>query len=164
MNKTERKAVNWLTKQGIPQNSIKHRINPDFVVDGKGYEVKRLHEKSIFFTSQQMREFRKTNPIVLIFSDAEEPIIVAPFNEVKKRVSIYVLPNEIIKITDEQKHILDTLKVHTRQPYHEVLQIVLEPLTIPSYTKKEQKQILKKLRHLRSIVKKRMGGKKDEKK
>ena len=67
---------------------------------------------------------------------------------------------EPIKITTEQKRLLDKLKVHPRQPYHEVLQAILEPLTTPTFTKKERGQTLKKLEHLRSIVKKRMEEKK----
>ena len=61
-----------------------------------------------------------------------------------------------IKITEKQKGLLDKLKVHTRQPYHEVLEPILEPLTIPTFTERERKKLLDKLEYLRSVIKKRM--------
>jgi sulfopyruvate decarboxylase TPP-binding subunit len=67
---------------------------------------------------------------------------------------------EAIKITEEQKRILDKLKVHPRQPYHEVLQQILELITISTFTKKEREENIKNIKHLRSIVVKRMGTKK----
>lgn len=61
-----------------------------------------------------------------------------------------------IKITEEQKRLLNKLKIHKRQPYHEVLDYLLEPIKLPSFTAKEQEEFLKKIDRLRSLTKKRM--------
>ena len=70
-----------------------------------------------------------------------------------------------IKITEEQKRLLDSLKIHPRQTYCQVLDYLLEPLTIPSFTPKESKKFMQKIEQLRSVVRKRMekqkGGEKE---
>jgi len=93
MNKTELKAYNWLLKQGYREEDID--FNPhrsiDFVVKGEGfYEAKRLFKGVLMLTDKQQRTFEKYNPTVLLFDDnAEEPITVSPFSEIKHKVKLY---------------------------------------------------------------------------
>ena len=61
-----------------------------------------------------------------------------------------------IKITREQKRMLDSMKVHPKQPYREIIQTLLEPIELPSFTAKEREDFLKKIEQLRFSAKKRM--------
>ena len=63
-----------------------------------------------------------------------------------------------IKITEEQKRLLDSLKIHPRQTYCQVLDYLLEPFKIPSFTAKEREDFLRKIEQLRSICKEKAKG------
>ena len=66
-----------------------------------------------------------------------------------------------IKITEKQKRLLDSLKVHPRQPYYQLIEELLKPFELPKFTKKESEEILRKIGELRSVMeKKRKRGEK----
>ena len=164
MNKTERKAFNWLLKQGIHKNDITFQSckNPDFIfADGRGYEAKTLVNRGITTTLKQLKELREDNPIILLFSPSDdEPAIAAPFKDVEKMVNVYVFPeSRTICITHKQKHLLDSLKIHRRQPYHEIIGELLKPLELPVFTPEEKKDFLEKIERLRASARKRMEKK-----
>jgi len=75
---------------------------------------------------------------------------------------IYVMPS--IYIRDNQKETLDKLKIHPKVPYCDVLDELLKPIELPSFTPEERKDFLEKIERLRESVKKRMerakGGEK----
>ena len=69
-----------------------------------------------------------------------------------------------IYIRNNQKETLDKLKIHPKQPYYEILDELLKPLELPSFTAKERKDFLEKIERLRCSARKRMekakGGEK----
>lgn len=69
---------------------------------------------------------------------------------------------EVIKITKVQKQLLDSLKIHPKQPYHEVIQQIIDISVLPPCGAKKSKEIIRKLKHLQKAVRKRMGDKLDE--
>jgi len=117
MNQTERKAYEWILKQGYSKKDIvfRRKKTPDFVLsDGKAYEAKRLYGKStVWFTPSQLEDITAANATVLVFSDeADEPVIIIPSKK--------LVPNGIVsgvKITvvgEEQKPVkLDARLHHT---------------------------------------------------
>jgi len=82
MNKTERKAFEWLLRQGVPKSSIHYqkRKSPDFVLsDGRMIEVKRIVGNTIFFGRKQFEELKRIadKVTVLAFRDeSDEPIVI----------------------------------------------------------------------------------------
>jgi len=64
-----------------------------------------------------------------------------------------------IKITREQKRLLNLMKIHPKQPYYEIIQMLLEPFTLPEFTKEEGVKFMRKIRELRSTIKRKGGGK-----
>jgi AbrB family looped-hinge helix DNA binding protein len=93
MTNSEIKALRWLLSQGIPKDDIRFSRSGivDFTVEGKGfYEVKRIVRGGIYLTDRQARAFSRLNPTVVVFDDvSEEPLIVAPFSEVKDKVKLW---------------------------------------------------------------------------
>jgi len=65
-----------------------------------------------------------------------------------------------IKITEEQKRLLDSLKIHPKQPYHEILDELLKPLELPVFTPEEKKEFIEKIQRLRSTARKRLEKRK----
>ena len=67
---------------------------------------------------------------------------------------------ERIRITEEQKRLLDKLKVHPKQPYYEILDDLLKPLELPVFTSEEKKEFIEKIQLLRSAARKRLEKRK----
>ena len=63
-----------------------------------------------------------------------------------------------IKITEKQKRLLDSLKIHPRQTYHQLIEELLKPFELPKFTKKESEEILHKIGKLRSVMEKKLKG------
>lgn len=173
MNQTERKAFNWLVKQGIPESEISFRVRktPDFLIaDGRGYEVKLLGDYGIYTTPKQLEELREKNPTILVFrSSDKEPMLVAPFNDVEKLINVYVQPRgkEVVRIDidltgENVKRVRDYAKEHglrMRKAYSELIMGGLEAyeiVKIQAVPAEERDELVEKIRKLRSIVKKRM--------
>lgn len=173
MNQTERKAFNWLVKQGILESEISFRARktPDFLIaDGRGYEVKLLGDYGIYTTPKQLEKLRKKNSTLLVFRPSdEEPMLVAPFNDVEKLINVYVQPKgeEVVRIdadlTEEDvKRVRDYAKEHglrMRKAYSELLSGGLEAyeiVKIQTASDGERDELVKKIKKLRSVVMKRM--------
>jgi len=67
---------------------------------------------------------------------------------------------KVIKITEKQKRLLDKLKIHPRQPYQQVIEELLKPFELPTFTKEEREEFLKKIEQLRSTIRKRLEKRK----
>ena len=90
MTKTERKAYQWLLKQGVPKDAIvyQHRQSPDFVFTDRQdkYEVKRLYGKKILLRALQHEALLVTHGKVnyLVFSDKlDNPVAMIPVTDIK---------------------------------------------------------------------------------
>jgi len=123
MNKTEKKAHEWILSTLKKEPTFQRRKSPDFVCsDGSGYEIKLLRSNAITFSSSQfetLREFPYDLKIV-VFDDGEEPIAIIPFPEIREnpkywgkiRIAIYERDWEerVIYIRIEEKD-RDALKI-----------------------------------------------------
>ncbi len=174
MNKTEQKAFDWLVKHGIISgevdiiSSTKKRGEPDFVLkDGRQYEVKRLDRGGIWFTPKQLTEFKKVNPIILVFSDnGENPIAVAPFSGISKRFKIRVSSSEgkSIWVSDSDYEVLMQIKIALEKVYKkdisisQVISSLIEATSIPTIPAEKDEEIIKKLKVLRNIAKRRVAA------
>jgi len=91
MNKTEKKAKQWLQKQGYNDLVFQQRISPDFVSpSGKGFEVKLVRRNSVFFSNTQWQQLQSHPDVtVLVFNDNDAPQAIIPFQELKKPPSYW---------------------------------------------------------------------------
>jgi len=88
MSLIEKKAFDWLLRQGYREEDITYNPNstPDFVTsDGRGWEVKRLYKGRIEFTKNQLEVLKKSpNITVLVFAPrSEEPVLTFKGTDVK---------------------------------------------------------------------------------
>jgi len=90
MNKTEKKAYEWLLNQGIPKEAIVFQVgkSPDFIFTDRDvkYEVKRLYGKKVLLRRAQFALLKKiTNVHIAVFSeDSKEPIALIPVADVEE--------------------------------------------------------------------------------
>jgi len=105
MNKTEEKALNWLTTQGNKRENITYRKIPTFITsDNKTFEIKRLYGNQIIFYSTHYEKL-KPSTLILVFKDSEtKPFLKFKFEEIKSQPKTYknieinwVNPNQKIK-------------------------------------------------------------------
>ena len=96
MNQTERRALDWLMKQGKGEIVHQHRELPDFIRElvvqsqgspdfidenGKGYEAKLLRENTITFTEGQLEKLLKfAGGVTVLVMDKDKPEPVAHFS------------------------------------------------------------------------------------
>lgn len=94
MRESDKKCLKWLTKQGIPKHEITYHPTGayDFTIsDGRRYEAKKASGGAgIILTRNQLREFERTNPIIVVFKDSDKPIAVAPYKKIRRQFSIYL--------------------------------------------------------------------------
>lgn len=85
MNISEQKAYRWLQYQGYKGIVFRARVTPDFITeDGKGFEVKKARNNSIWFSYGQFESLQEmSNTDILVYDDDETPIAIIPFNEIK---------------------------------------------------------------------------------
>jgi len=90
MDITEKKAYNWLLTKGYTPKDIifQKRKNPDFLTsDGKGFEAKRLRQRTLWFTSNQFEELKAVGAIILGFRDeSAEPFITLQASDLKEGI------------------------------------------------------------------------------
>ena len=85
---TEKVALRWLRRvKGYQLRDLSYqaRNSPDFLaLDGKGYEIKLLHHKTIYFADTQIEKLsQQSNVTVLVFSNKYDyPVVTFPFNMV----------------------------------------------------------------------------------
>jgi len=91
MNKSERKAFQWLLKQGIPVKAIVYQSqpkSPDFIFTDRDvkYEVKRLYGKKILLRREQFARLKEmSNVEILVFSDeGVEPVAIIPVKDIEE--------------------------------------------------------------------------------
>lgn len=112
MNKTQKKAFEWLISKGYKKNDIifKQNRSPTFITPDKSYEIKRLTgTQIIFYQSQYERLKDQKNVIILVFRDDDSsPILTIKFEEIKSKPSKY--KNLDINWIDNEKKV-KTLKV-----------------------------------------------------
>ena len=112
MNKTQKRAHEWLVSKGYKESEMlfKENSSPTFITPDKNYEVKRITgTQIIFYQSQYERLKDKKNVIVLAFKDNDKlPTLVIKFEEIKNKPSKY--KNLDINWIDNTKKV-KTLKV-----------------------------------------------------
>lgn len=90
MNKTEKKAFEWLLNKGIPKEAIVFQVakSPDFIFTDRNikYEVKRSYGKKVLLRRPQFALLKKmTNVHIAVFSDdSKEPIAIIPIADVEE--------------------------------------------------------------------------------
>ncbi len=94
MNRTQEKALQWLTQEGYKKEEITFRQNrsPNFITkDNKKFDVKRLYGTQIIFYNtqyQQLKHHPKT--LILVFRENEqEPFIKFRFEEISSLPKSY---------------------------------------------------------------------------
>jgi len=91
MNKTEVRAKEWLESQGYGSLAFQNRNSPDFITDkGLGFEVKKLRENTVFFSTRQWRQLEiHPNVTILVFDSKETPEAIIPFRQLDKPPSYW---------------------------------------------------------------------------
>lgn len=83
MNKTEKKALNWLLGKKISKDDIHYqaRQNPDFILaDGRWFEAKRVVGHTVYFGMEQFYELKcnEEKTTILVFNDeSEDPVVLS---------------------------------------------------------------------------------------
>ena len=112
MNKTQKKAFEWLISKGYKKSDIlfKENRSPTFITHDKNYEVKRLTGTQIIFYQSQFEKLKeKKNVVILVFRDDDSsPILTIKFDDIKNKPSKY--KNLDINWIDNEKKV-KTLKV-----------------------------------------------------
>lgn len=117
MNKSERKAFEWLQKQGYTNIVFHSNSTPDFTTDSGEFEVKTLDVNTITFQPNQFNQLSKYNSVhILVCDESDIPIAKIPFDDIKdgqtqwERVRIKQAPPR----THPVKHIVVTLPTYER--------------------------------------------------
>jgi len=112
MNKTQKKAFEWLISKGYKESEIlfKQNSSPTFTTPDKDYEIKRITGTQIIFYQSQYEKLNdKKNTTVLAFKDDDKiPTLVIKFEDIKNKPSKY--KNLNINWIDNTKKV-KTLKV-----------------------------------------------------
>ena len=116
MTKTEKLAYNWFLSQGYKPAEISFdpRRHIDFIVAGKPYEVKRLYQKNIIYTTKsQYEKLKDPNVTILVFDEGcSKPVFVGSLKEIEDRFKVFIvdlmsktfkvrLPKEVVDRLDE---------------------------------------------------------------
>jgi len=130
MDKTEKKAYDWLMTKGYTPKDIifQKRKNPDFLTsDGKGFEAKRLRQRTLWFTSNQFEELKAKEAVTLGFRDESmEPFLILQASDLKegivegvriavtkpsygeaKRRNVYDLLQQVVEACQEPRELTD---------------------------------------------------------
>ncbi len=105
MHKSETKGYSWLLKQGYSEEDIVYqkRKNPDFLTsDGKGFEVKRLYAKTVWFTRNQFEEIKNMKDVTLLVfaNEKDEPILTFSTSRLKEGG---IIQGIYIKVTESHR-------------------------------------------------------------
>ena len=131
MNKTETLAFNLLKERGYKEKDIIFNSNktPDFMCnDGKRFEVKFLYGNQLLFSKLQILVL-KADDLILVFNRDR---FISEFKWKDRRKSVFEIKivdygsdNKIIKINKETQKKLNDMKIHPRQSYEEVIQMLI---------------------------------------
>ena len=97
MTQTERKAFNWLSRQG--NVLLRGKTYPRFMTsEGKGFHAKRLYTHSIIFSDAEVEVLKEQEVTILVFDGGDEPLFSFPFSEIDfsdrkwHHIDIHVIP------------------------------------------------------------------------
>jgi len=116
MNITERKAHDWLLRQGFEDITFSKSSSPDFKCsDGSGFEAKKLYGSCILFNPLQFAKLRgMPNTKILVFSDEgingvspNDPVAVIPAEELEKDKRINGFKVTLIPAEQKATRIVD---------------------------------------------------------
>ena len=123
MNKSEQKAFKWLVEQGNFPTAINFnsRRTPDFrLLNGVGFEVKRLYKNKILIRADQLNVIKNdpTITILVMAEDKNEPVAKILSTELSSKmaingngISIHVVEETpIIRVSNQMRTTLDTIK------------------------------------------------------
>lgn len=140
MNKTEKKAYEWLLKQGYSEDDISFsaRGTPDFVCsNGKQYEAKRLYGKTIWLYEKQVEKIKDVDGVVVIFGNEIEPVLIIESSDLENDVIIDGIRLKVIqsnppgsltlRISDGTKAKLDSVKrLYNLDSYDDAIEYILK--------------------------------------
>ena len=85
MNKTEKKAYDWLVSEGYKEIVFQYRHSPDFLVyNGKGFEAKLIRHNAITFSKTQIENLNAHSNVTMLLFDDEHylPIDIVSYKEI----------------------------------------------------------------------------------
>lgn len=137
MEEIEKKAFDWYVSQGYDPTDIKFTScgTPDFMIGGKGVEVKTLCKNRIYITDKQLEKLRKTDGKIAVFSrDSPSPVMTINPEQVKENgglvqgIKINIIKQgKTIPLSDKTWRVLTHIKIEAdAKTYDEAVQLLLK--------------------------------------